>query len=72
MFDITVTIVFHSEGAYALPALTSMEQLISKARATGLRVESQAVLDNVDALTRQVVSVRGAWLDNIDEVCLVT
>jgi len=52
MFDITVTIIFHREGSLALPALASMEELVTTARGAGIRVEARAVLDNADDLTR--------------------
>lgn len=68
MFDITVTIVFHREGAYAAPALASMHELVSRARSDGLQVEARAVLDCPDARTKQIVAARGAWLDGVDEV----
>ncbi|MBK7953298.1 MAG: hypothetical protein IPK02_04565 [Candidatus Accumulibacter sp.] len=68
MFDITVTVMFHREGAYALPALSSMQEMVSTARAAGLRVECRAVLDCADAHTKQIVLLRGAWLDEILEV----
>jgi glycosyltransferase involved in cell wall biosynthesis len=68
MFDITVTIVFHREGAFALPALASMAELVSSAREAGIKVEARALLDNGDALTRRLVASRGAWLDDVEEV----
>lgn len=68
MFDVTVTIIFHREGAFALPALASMEELVSTAREAGIRVEARAVLDNADDLTRRLVASQGAWLDDIEEV----
>jgi hypothetical protein len=68
MFDITVTIIFHREGTFALPALSSMAELLSSAREAGIRVEARAVLDNADDLTRQLVVSRGDWLDGIEEV----
>lgn len=68
MFDITVTIVFHKEGEHALPALSSMAELVSSAREAGLQVEARAVLDRPDTLTRRFVASRGAWLDDVEEV----
>jgi hypothetical protein len=68
MFDITVTIIFHREGAFALPALASMQELVFTAREAGISVEARAVLDNVDDLTRQLISTRGIWLDEVEEV----
>ena len=68
MFDLTATVIFHREGAQALPALASMAELVAVARAAGLRVEARAVLDRADDLTRHLVAVRGAWLDAVEEV----
>jgi len=68
MFDITVTLILHREKAFAIPALGSMSDLVSVARAAGLKVEARAVLDNADDLTRQIVAVRGGWLDGVEEV----
>jgi hypothetical protein len=66
--DITATIVFHREGAFAIPALASLGDLVAVARATGLVVETQAILDRPDELTRHIVAVRGAFLDTVHEV----
>jgi glycosyltransferase involved in cell wall biosynthesis len=68
MIDISVTIIFHHEGVFAIPALASMYDLINKARASGLLVEARAILDNVDELTRNIVAVHGEWLDDVEEV----
>jgi hypothetical protein len=68
MFDITVTIIFHGEGAYALPALASMHDMVDAARAQGLKIQSRAVLDKPNDLTRHLVTTRGDWLDEIEEV----
>jgi hypothetical protein len=66
--DITVTINFHREGPLAAPALASLADVVNVARAAGIVVEAQAVLDRVDDLTRHVVAVRGEWLDRVEEV----
>jgi hypothetical protein len=68
--DITATIIFHREGAFALPALASLWDSVSVARAAGITVETQAILDRPDKLTRHVVEVRGAWLDVVEEVSI--
>jgi hypothetical protein len=68
MFDVTATIIFHHEGAFALPALSSMEELVSSAREAGIHVEARAVLDRADDTTRSLVASRGGWLDGIEEV----
>ena len=54
MVDITVVINFHREGAFAIPALASMMDLIFTAREEGLRVESRATLDKVDDLRERL------------------
>jgi hypothetical protein len=68
MPSITVTAIFHREGAYAIPALASMADLVSDARKAGLSVEAQAVLDCPDDETRHIIAIRGSWLDAITEV----
>jgi hypothetical protein len=65
--DITVTAIFHREGALALPALASMRDLVDTARAAGLGVEARAVLDRGDETTRHVIAARGYWLDGVEE-----
>ena len=66
--DITVTITMHREGAYAIPALSSMLDLVERARREGLSVEAHAILDRVDEPTKQLVATRGKWLDAVFEV----
>jgi cellulose synthase/poly-beta-1,6-N-acetylglucosamine synthase-like glycosyltransferase len=68
MFDITATIIFHREGAYALPALASMRDMVDAAKAEGLKVQARAILDKSDELTRSLVATRGGWLDETQEV----
>lgn len=68
MFDITATIVFHRENAYALPALASMQDVVDKARQSGLKVEARAILDRPDERTLFLVEERGAWLDGVEKV----
>lgn len=68
MPDITVTIIFHHEGAFALPALASLDDLVAVARAAGLAVETQAILDRVDERTRHIFGMRGRWIDTVAEV----
>jgi hypothetical protein len=66
--DITVTVIFHREGAFALPALASLRDLVDKARSAGLTVEARAVLDRADALTVHLVAARGDFLSGVEEV----
>src|SRR3569623_359096 len=69
LFDITVTVVFHHENRYVIPALASMHDLVNKARTLGIRVEARALLDNANALTTELVNARGqSWLDGIEHV----
>lgn len=65
---ITATIILHREGSLALPALSSMRDMVDCARHKGLAVEARAVLDRADELTRHMVAARGAWLDGIEEI----
>jgi hypothetical protein len=68
--DITVTVNFHREGAFALSALASLNDLVTVARAAGLVVETQAVLDLPDELTKHIIGVHGPWIDQVQEVSL--
>jgi hypothetical protein len=65
--DISVTVIFHQEGALALPALASMRDLVDTARHAGLTVEARAVLDRADGLTRHLVAARGSFLSGVEE-----
>ena len=66
--DITVTVIFHREGDFALSALASLRDLVNVARTAGLTVETQAVLDRPDESTRNIVKGRGRWIDTVEEV----
>lgn len=66
--DITVSIIFHREAAYAIPALASMERLVSVARASGLSVETRALMDKADKPTIDIVHNCGSWLDSVQHV----
>lgn len=68
MFDISITIVFHKEGGYAMPALASMNDLVERARGEGLTIEARALLDRADEETKRIVLHRGEWLDDIENV----
>jgi hypothetical protein len=68
--DVTVTVNFHREGAFALSALASLEDLVKVARAAGISVETQAILDRPDELTRHIIGVRGRAIDQVQEVSL--
>jgi hypothetical protein len=66
--NITVTVIFHHEGALAVSALASLGDLVKVAREAGLVVETQAILDRADELTRHIVDGRGRWIDSVQEV----
>jgi glycosyltransferase involved in cell wall biosynthesis len=66
--DITVTIVFHQEGAYVKPALASFYDMVDMARSAEIVVEANAILDQPDDVTRHLVAASGNWLDTIREV----
>jgi hypothetical protein len=65
---ITVTINFHREGEFAVPALASLSDLVNAARRAGLAVETHAILDRCDEPTRHILATRGQWLDAVEEV----
>lgn len=66
--DITATLIFHREGALAIPALQSFDRMVGEARASGIEVETQAILDRPDDLTRHIVGVHANALDSVKEV----
>lgn len=66
--DITVTLNLHREGAFAASALASLKDLVQVAQAAGITVETQAILDCADTLTRETVELCGGWIDKIEEV----
>lgn len=66
--DITVTVNFHREGVFALSALASLNDLVAVARAAGLTVQTQAILDRPDELTKRILEIRGQWIDQVKEV----
>ena len=68
MPDLTVTIIFHHEGPLAIPALSSMHDLVRCAEQAGISIEARAVLDRPDALTTRIVEARGGWLHGVDVV----
>jgi hypothetical protein len=65
MIDIGLTVVFHREGAFAVPALASMADMASRTAAAGVRVETRAILDRPDHDTQRIVHKLGDWLDDI-------
>lgn len=66
--DITATVIFHREREFAVPALASLSDLVNVARGGGLAVETQAILDRADDLTRHYLAVRGGLIDKVNEV----
>lgn len=67
-YDVSLVIVFHNEGVYALAALASMKDAVDTARANGIKLEARAIFDCPSPETRRLVQRRGSWLDAIDEV----
>ena len=65
MINIGLTIIFHREGALAVPALASMADMVVRTAAAGMRVETRAILDRPDHDTHRIVRKSGAWLDDI-------
>lgn len=68
MIDITVAIIFHREGVYALSAIKSMRDMISIAKSNGISLELKAVLDKPDDLTRRILSEHVSSFDSVEEV----
>jgi glycosyltransferase involved in cell wall biosynthesis len=65
---ITAAIQFHREGTYADTALQSLLACVGKAAAAGFDVQTVAILDQPDALTREIVKGYGARIGLIKEV----
>lgn len=65
MINIGLTIIFHREGALAVPALASMADMVVRTAAAGVRVETRAILDRPDHDTHRIVRKSGVWLDDI-------
>jgi len=66
--DITATIVFHTEGEFAIPALESLRDVVDAAKSAGLLVQTQAILDRPDTPTRDIVASRRGFFDVMQEV----
>ena len=62
--DITVVAIFHREGNLALSAIASLIDMVASARASDLAVETIAVLDKADELTRTLVTTQGESIWN--------
>ncbi|EIZ81458.1 glycosyltransferase [Methylobacterium sp. GXF4] len=65
---ITAGIVFHREGYFAVPALKSLKCMIDYARSNGLEIETIAVLDRFDNITKHIVQNCEVAFDDIIEV----
>src|ERR1700722_3305330 len=65
--DITAIILFHREAQFAVPALASLRDLARTAASIGLSVETRAVLDQTDDLTRHLVAAHGDFLCGVEE-----
>ena len=66
--DISVVVVFHTEGALCLPALASLKGLVVTAQGDGLTVETIAILDAPDSETRRLVLAAAKDLSRVEEV----
>ncbi len=62
--EVNVFIIFHAEGLVALPAIKSAYELIQKAKSFG-KVTLNAVLDNADSKTMEIVSAAKSCFDSI-------
>lgn len=65
--DVSVVLLCHHEGALTVPALASLGDLLTTARAAGVRVEARAVLDQGDGATASRLDHCG-WLDGVTHV----
>lgn len=68
MIDISVVIIFHKEGSFAIPALNSMLLMVKNAKNEGINIEAIAILDSPDEFTRSLVHSEEHKLDAIHEV----
>ena len=66
--DITAAIIFHHERALALPALASFSEMVETARASGLSVETCAILDRPDDKTAALVRLQADWFTQVNQV----
>lgn len=66
--SITAVLNAHREGMLAKPSLESLKRTAAHARRAGFQVETIAVLDRPDALTRAVVSANGPGGLKLEEV----
>lgn len=66
--SITAVLNAHREGMLAKPSIESLKRAAAHAESAGLRVETIAVLDRADALTRAVVSQNGPAGLKLEEV----
>ena len=57
--SITAVLNAHREGMLAKPSLDSLKRAVALAEKAGFQVETLAVLDRADALTREVVKSNG-------------
>ncbi|AIC46844.1 glycosyltransferase family A protein [Rhodoluna lacicola] len=62
--QVDVFILFHAEGLLALPAMKSAHELVQKAKSFG-KVTLNAVLDNADPKTKEIVSSAKSCFDSI-------
>lgn len=65
---ITAIIVFHREGALAVPSILSFIRMVKATREHGLKVEAVAILDKADPTTKSLVELHSRDFDVISEV----
>jgi hypothetical protein len=66
--SITAVLNAHREGMLAKPSLESLKRAVAHAEKAGLQVETVAVLDRADALTREVIKASGPDNLRLEEV----
>lgn len=67
-YQISATIIFHSEGNLAIPSLGSFLAMVDRARSTGLSVQPQILLDRPTQATAEFVAERRSIVDRLEEV----
>lgn len=68
--SITAVLNAHREGMLAKPSLESLKRAVARAEKAGLEVETVAILDRADGLTREVVKANGPDNLRLEEVDL--
>jgi glycosyltransferase involved in cell wall biosynthesis len=66
-WKVSAGIIFHREGYYAIPALKSFSNMTDAAKHKGIEVETFAVLDRSDAITRHILENSSVKFNSIIE-----